>query len=119
FYIFMSRSEEKRLRVKSLYIRRMFALLLFGVVHLVGLWFGDILHTYAIAGIFLLFFYQRKIKTMLIWAIVLLSLIHSILGLTLMIPNEMMEEMTESSNAIYNEKVEEYLEVYENAGYIE
>jgi uncharacterized protein len=120
FYIFMSRAEEKGLRMNRLYLRRIFALLFFGAAHLIGLWFGDILHTYAIAGLLLLFFYRRKIKTIVIWAFSLLFAINALFSLMLLIPASFLEE-TESASAasmLYG-SMEEYLHVYEHGSYIE
>ncbi|PEA55782.1 hypothetical protein CON64_03845 [Bacillus pseudomycoides] len=74
FYIFMKRAEEKTPRAKLLFIRRLLILFLFGFLHYVLLWDGDILHNYAIAGFVLLFFYKRQPKTLLIWALILLSI---------------------------------------------
>lgn len=73
FYIFMNRAEAKTDRPKTLFVRRLLILLLFGFLHYVLLWDGDILHTYAITGFFLFLFYKRKTRTILIWSIVLLS----------------------------------------------
>ena len=73
FYIFMTRAEAKTDRPKTLFVRRLLILLLFGFLHYVLLWDGDILHTYAITGFFLFLFYKRKPRTILIWSIVLLS----------------------------------------------
>lgn len=117
FYIFMSRAEEKGLGVKTLYLRRILALLLFGVVHLVALWFGDILHTYAIGGLILLLFYKRKIKTLIIWAFSLILLINILFSLVLLLPEEVLVEQT--STAGVNGSFAEYVDVYENAGYLE
>lgn len=74
FYIFMKRAEEKTPHPKLLFIRRLLILFLFGFLHYVLLWYGDILHSYAIAGFVLLFFYKRKPKTLLIWSLILLSI---------------------------------------------
>ncbi|MBS3680881.1 DUF418 domain-containing protein [Ornithinibacillus massiliensis] len=118
FYIFISRAEGKGLAATSLYTRRMLALLLFGLIHLIALWYGDILHTYALAGFFLLFFYKRKIKTMLIWAGSLLLVYNAFNSLTLLIPSTFLEEVQESS-AVVERAVSNYTEVYQNAGYLE
>ncbi|MGG0239070.1 DUF418 domain-containing protein [Bacillus rhizoplanae] len=79
FYIFMKRAEEKAHRPKVLFIRRLFILLLFGFLHYVLLWDGDILHTYAISGFVLLLFYKRQPKTLLIWSLILLSIFEFIM----------------------------------------
>ncbi|EJS67243.1 DUF418 domain-containing protein [Bacillus cereus] len=82
FYIFMTRAEAKTDRPKTLFVRRLLILLLFGFLHYVLLWDGDILHTYAITGFFLFLFYKREPRTILIWSIVLLSFMQlfSLLG---------------------------------------
>ena len=80
FYIFMTRAEARGEKVFRLFSRRLLALLLFGVLHLVLLWKGDILHTYAIMGFFLLLFYRRKAKTVLIWGIILILSFQFLLG---------------------------------------
>ncbi|MEC3469383.1 DUF418 domain-containing protein [Bacillus tropicus] len=87
FYIFMTRAEAKTDRPKTLFVRRLLILLLFGFLHYVLLWDGDILHTYAITGFFLFLFYKREPRTMLIWSIVLLSFMQlfSLLGSLLML----------------------------------
>ena len=69
----MNRAEAKTDRPKTLFVRRLLILLLFGFLHYVLLWDGDILHTYAITGFFLFLFYKRKPRTILIWSVVLLS----------------------------------------------
>ncbi len=80
FYIFMTRAEARGEKVFRLFSRRLFALLLFGVLHLLLFWKGDILHTYAIMGFFLLLFYRRKAKTVLIWGLVLILSFQFLLG---------------------------------------
>lgn len=119
FYIFMNRAEEKGLKMKRLFTRRMVALLVIGLLHLILLWFGDILHTYAITGFLLLFFYKRKIKTMIIWAISLLVVFNLFLSLSLILPESILDEINQESILIYEEKIDEYVETYESAGYAE
>ncbi|KFN04299.1 DUF418 domain-containing protein [Bacillus clarus] len=57
------------------YIRRIIILLILGYIHGVFIWDGDILFAYGIVGIFLMMFINRKPKTLLIWASILLALI--------------------------------------------
>ncbi|WP_217589479.1 DUF418 domain-containing protein [Lentibacillus saliphilus] len=118
FYIFMSRADMKGLRTTRLFMRRMLALFLFGIIHLVALWYGDILHTYAIAGVFLVFFYKRKIKTMLIWAASLLVVFNAFMSLVLLVPSSFLEQMEPSSGEMAG-LLKEYINVYEHAGYLE
>ncbi|PFK37766.1 hypothetical protein COI93_14790 [Bacillus cereus] len=56
------------------YIRRIIILLLIGYIHGTFIWDGDILFGYGIIGILLMIFINRKPKTLLIWASILLVL---------------------------------------------
>jgi uncharacterized protein len=51
--------------------RRCLVLLLFGLVHGLAIWFGDILLVYALVGLMLLPFKRRKDKTLIVWAVIL------------------------------------------------
>ncbi|MFD1737796.1 DUF418 domain-containing protein [Bacillus salitolerans] len=119
FYIFMSRAEQKGLKMNRLFSRRILGLLIIGGLHFVFIWFGDILHTYAITGILLLLFYKRKIKTLIVWATVLLFITNLLFGLMMLLPNGIIAEMNESSKQTYEENIDEYVGIYENAGYLE
>ncbi|GGE62664.1 DUF418 domain-containing protein [Priestia taiwanensis] len=83
FYIFMSRAEAKGLRYNVLFGKRIFFLFVFGVIHCVFLWRGDILHTYAMGGLFLLLFYRCEINTIKRWTITFFIIAHTF-GLALM-----------------------------------
>ena len=72
FSIQLSRASARGNSVVPLYSRRLFILLCIGVVHLFGIWIGDILHTYAVVGVLLLLFRARSNRTVLIWAVGLL-----------------------------------------------
>lgn len=74
FYIFLSRAEKKKQSTSALFLRRIGLLLIFGLLHGILLWYGDILWTYAITGLFLLLFYKFKPKVNLIIAVGLLVL---------------------------------------------
>ncbi|MFE9080812.1 DUF418 domain-containing protein [Bacillus mobilis] len=66
FYIFMKNTEVKGYPMYRLFSRRLCILLLFGLLRFIFLWYGDILHAYAIAGFILLFFYKRSTKLIFI-----------------------------------------------------
>lgn len=55
------------------FIRRFGALLVFGILHILFIWSGDILHLYAILGFFLLFFFRLQAKYLL-WIAILIFL---------------------------------------------
>lgn len=54
FYLQMSRLDARGAEAESIYRRRLFWLLVIGVIHNFFLWTWDILHSYALAGFFLL-----------------------------------------------------------------
>lgn len=117
FYIFMKRAEEKGLKVNRLFSRRLAVLAVFGMLHLVFLWYGDILLTYAIAGFFLLLFYKRKPKTILAWILGLSLMSVAVMSLNLLVPKEIIDEIAVESIAEGEGKVEEAIAVYQNASF--
>ena len=68
FAIQMSRAEARGVKFLSFYPRRLLALALFGIIHGIFIWAGDILLTYALSGAILLLFRKRQQKTLLWWA---------------------------------------------------
>jgi uncharacterized protein len=74
FAIQMSRADARGVRFLSFYPRRLLALALFGVIHGILIWGGDILLTYAFSGAILLLFRKRQQKTLLWWAGSLMAL---------------------------------------------
>jgi len=74
FAIQMSRAEAKGVKFLGFYPRRLLALALFGIIHGILIWGGDILLTYALSGAILLLFRKREQKTLLWWAGSLFSL---------------------------------------------
>jgi uncharacterized protein len=70
----MERAEARTKHPYRLLLRRLGILFALGVAHVVLIWMGDILHTYAVAGLLLLFFLRRKVKTIAIWSACLFAL---------------------------------------------
>jgi uncharacterized protein len=68
FAIQMSRAEARGARFMGFYPRRLLALALFGLIHGILIWAGDVLLTYALSGAILLLFRKRQQKTLLWWA---------------------------------------------------
>ncbi|KGX87791.1 DUF418 domain-containing protein [Pontibacillus litoralis] len=58
---------------KKILVRRLVALLCFGLLHGLFLWHGDILFTYGVIGFWLFLFFEREAKTMVRWAFGLLT----------------------------------------------
>ena len=69
FYVFLQKPAETNSSVLSLYRRRLFILLLFGIAHIVLLWGGDVLFVYAIFGFLLLLFRKSGDKKIIRWAL--------------------------------------------------
>ena len=119
FYLFMSRAEEKGCRIYRLFIRRVTILALFGLLHLVFFWYGDILLNYALNGVLLIFFYKRKIKTILTWIFILFFLTFSLFLVNILIPQDAAEEAIIEQQAKGSGKLEEAIFIYQNAGFLE
>lgn len=68
FAIQLTRAEARGVRFMGFYPRRLVALAIFGLIHGILIWAGDILLTYAFSGALLLLFRKRQQKTLLWWA---------------------------------------------------
>ncbi len=71
FAMQIMRAQEKGAPFILRFIRRMTWLLIFGLINMVFLWFGDILHIYAVMGIVLLAFRHSKDITLVTIGIIL------------------------------------------------
>lgn len=68
-------SQAKGKSFNRIYIRRLTALLLFGLLHGIFIWYGDILTHYALLGFLLMLFQRCKPRTLLIWSLILLLIV--------------------------------------------
>jgi uncharacterized protein len=80
FAIQMMRAEARGRSIVGHHAKRLAILLLFGVVHAVFLWYGDILTAYALLGFGLLLFRKRRDRTLVVWAAVLIAVVPVVLG---------------------------------------
>jgi uncharacterized protein len=69
FAMQLIRAEERGEPVTGLYLRRLAALLGFGLLHITALWWGDVTWTYAIAGLGLFPFVRVSNRARVIWAL--------------------------------------------------
>lgn len=76
FALQLQRAEAAGRTVATTHLRRLAALTLIGVCHVLLLWWGDILWGYAIAGVGLLLFRRMKGRKVLLWALVLVVVPH-------------------------------------------
>lgn len=114
YSIMMMRNQfiRKELGVKWRLFRRSCLLIVFGLLHGVFLWEGDILTLYGIMGILLLVFVNRKAKTILIWGGLLFLIVTSLM----LIPGE--EEVLVDP-AFQTAYIKETTEVYQSGTYME
>ena len=68
FGLLISSVERKNINPNAFFIRRMFWLFLIGFIH-ISFWWFDVLHLYAVSGLFLLFFRKSSNQTVLIGSI--------------------------------------------------
>ncbi|MFD2217032.1 DUF418 domain-containing protein [Metabacillus endolithicus] len=103
--------ENHHLKYKRYFVRRFLMLLLLGILHSTFLWEGDILTFYGMMGFFLLLFLNRRMKTIFIWAIILLCL-------TPLIGYGQLEE-TKQEQAKMEEYVLDTIQTYSSGSYTE
>jgi uncharacterized protein len=71
FAIQMERADRSGVASRLFYVRRLAILLVFGLLHFILIWWGDILAPYALLGFVLMLFRTRSQRALLRWAAVL------------------------------------------------
>ena len=97
------------------FIRRMILLLIFGILHLVFVWHGDILHTYALIGLILLW-KRDKTEESLLRGILIWLLIAAFLNGVL---TAMIEVPTLFHAMVTSERIPYADEIYSQGSYLE
>lgn len=111
-YYFMRSQERKGLPYKKLFLIRVAWLFVFGVIHMVFIWYGDILHNYALIGLVLPFLYKFSPKKIFIIAGILFIMSFGIKELPYLVQEfsnpsqEMIEETGSAQGAKNAEDVE-------------
>jgi uncharacterized protein len=111
FAVQMQRAEARGRGIGWHHSRRLAVLFLFGAIHAVFLWYGDILMAYALLGFGLLLFRRRRDRTLLVWAAVLIVAVPIALGAVPVVmsvlnpeagpdPAVVMTEMAERNSAL-------------------
>ena len=69
FALQFNKSKEKKIDIIPVFRKRMFVLFIIGIAHATLLWFGDILHIYALLGFVLILFRNASNPTLVKWII--------------------------------------------------
>lgn len=94
----------------KLYVRRLLALLLFGILHGTLVWFGDILTTYALLGFLLIPFRKCRPKTLIKWSAALFlvgAAVAAVMGI--FDPAELVERRTATDGTLLSVEESERL----------
>lgn len=125
-YLFMHKSTAEGISILPFYRRRMFFLLIFGILHVVLLWPGDILVFYALFGFLLLAFRKVSDKGLLKWAVWLMiipplitALFTLVISLMLKIPeaSQAMEANLEGSAGVLQGIADKAFSAYTGGSY--
>ena len=119
FAVQLIRAEERGLSILPVYARRLFVLLLFGLAHMLLLWYGDILHLYALVGFTLLLWRKRKDGTVLKWGLALAVLPWALLSFVppLLVRAGAGDVETAAERAAYLQTMEVRLAAFTHGGY--
>jgi uncharacterized protein len=99
FAVQMGRAEERGASIAPLYARRLGVMLLMGLTHLLLLWYGDILSTYAVLGFGLLLLRKRSDRALLILT-ALLVFVWPIIGTAILRLPQLLADTPEAAAAI-------------------
>ncbi len=124
FSIQMDRALARGIDPRPVYIRRLFILMGFGLAHGVLLWDGDVLFYYAVCGLVLWFFRNRKPLTVIIWAtalILLPALLILLIGFVIMLFGNHPEFSAAMQESIDGDKEVKYelIRAYVTGGYLD
>ncbi|NLM91352.1 MAG: DUF418 domain-containing protein [Bacteroidales bacterium] len=127
-YLFLQKEIKEGSSILPVYRRRMFILLLIGILHIVVLWPGDILSSYALLGLLLLAFRKASDKRLLQWAswlVILPSLLTALLTLFIALMMNIPEAATpllenlEGSGKLLQGMVDKAIAVYSSGTFAE
>ncbi len=126
FALQFSRAVERHGRFGQVYRRRLFGLILIGLLHQLLFWWGDILVSYGLGGFLLMLFRKRKSKTILIWTLSLMMLpLVGGTGFLLyrhyrpMSPQKIAQHKKEEAEELHKDEAEMWktIQVYRTGGY--
>jgi len=119
FLLFMERGEEKGIDVKKFFKRRLFVLLMFGLIHIFFFWYGDILTFYALLGFILLFMKGKQPHSLKKAAIITWSIIVTFFMLMASFMFFAQIETNTEQQAFMENEVNQIAEVYSQGTFVE
>lgn len=128
FFIFMNKPTDEGLSILPVYRRRVFFLLIFGILHVVLLWPGDILVFYALFGFLLPLFRKvsdRGLVKWAVWLILIPGIVISVLVLFIYLMLQIPEAATQieanlsQSGTVMKEIYENVFTVYSSGTFAE
>jgi len=113
FYLFLNRNEAQAGTNRRLFVRRVSILLAIGLLHMIFIWWGDVLFTYALIGFLLMLFRTASFGQIRAWATGLLLISFALLPLSVFMAApqwaeggaalEAMAPFLEQARAVYQE----------------
>ncbi|MBY6037873.1 DUF418 domain-containing protein [Fictibacillus nanhaiensis] len=115
------RAKENNRKFVPIFLRRQVVLFLFGAIHVIFFWYGDILITYSVIGIVMLIFYRLPRNVLLIVGLILL-VVYSLL-MSLLTYNYWSSGAAISYQSALNEQhereIDQSISIYSEGTYIE
>ncbi|MFP4025195.1 MAG: DUF418 domain-containing protein [Thiohalospira sp.] len=117
FFLFLQKQNESGKSIIPTFRRRLFYLLIFGILHITLLWFGDILFFYALFGFILILFKKKSTRGLKKWIItmILIPVIFTGLVVLLVSLGKMHPEGAEQIEASFAQQEQQMREISERA----
>ncbi|MDQ8003691.1 MAG: DUF418 domain-containing protein [Pedobacter sp.] len=113
FYLMWQKNNQTGLNADKLFKRRLWSLLLIGLIHAFVFWFGDILHKYAILGFSLIYFNRKSVRYLFKWIaglLVFMLLIQFVLAIFLPVTPQSIA----ANNKEFDKVIMEVLDTWKN-----
>ncbi len=117
FFLFLQKQNESGKSIIPTFRRRLFYLLIFGVLHITLLWFGDILFFYALFGFILILFKKKSTRGLKKWIItmILIPVVFTGLAVLMVTLGKMHPEGAEQIEASFAQQEQQMRDVSERA----